>query len=109
MTVELTVVAAATHTANDARRQIKRHLGSFLDPIRGFDGDGWPFGQSLSETDLRQTVHRLTAVDYVDELTIRTVGDTTVTADGRLLIDESTLFALDGVEIECRESTGGDD
>lgn len=109
LTVELTVVPAATHTASDARRQIEQHLRSFLDPIRGFDGDGWPFGQSLSETDLRQTVHRLTAVDYIDELTIRTVGDTTVTADGRLLIDESTLFALDGVEIECRESTGGDD
>ena len=102
LTVELSVVPATSHTADDARRQVDRQLKSTLDPIRGFDGDGWPFGKSLSERQLRQTVRELPAVDDVDELTIRTVGDATATTDGRVLIDDSTLFAVDAVEIECR-------
>ena len=109
LTVELAVGPTATHTEGEARRQVERHLGSTLDPLGGPDGNGWPFGQSLSERYLRQTVHELPAVDDVKELTIRTVGDTTVTTDGQLLIDDSTLFTLEAVEIDCRGTAGGGD
>ena len=109
LTVELSVVPAASHTASDAQRRIERHLSSVLDPIGGIDGDGWPFGRSLSETDLEQTIRELPEVDDIAELTIRTVGDATATTDGRVLIDEATLFALDAVNVECRgrEAGGG--
>jgi len=108
LSIELTVVPAATHTAGETRRQIERRLLSVLDPIDGFDGDGWPFGRSISERFLRQTVRELSVVDDVDTVTIHTLGDATVTTDGRVLIDESTLFAVDAVNVECRESGGAD-
>ncbi len=101
LTVDCSVVPAATDTAETTRTQIERHLQSMLDPIRGNDGDGWPFGQSLSERDVRTQVQRLSAVDSVEAVSIRTAGDATVTTDGRVLIDDLTLFVLDSVTVSC--------
>jgi len=107
VTIELTVVPTATHTADAARRAVERQLTARLDPIGGRDSDGWPFGNSLSEAALEAIVRELSAVDDVETLTVRTVGDATVTTDGRILIDDATLFAVDSVAVECRRS-GGD-
>ena len=101
LTVDLRVTPESTHTPGEARRQIERRLGSFLDPIGGFDGDGWPFGRSLSETAIRETVRELPGVEYVDRVTVQAVGDATVTTDGRVVIDDTTLFALGSVDIDC--------
>ena len=107
VSVDLSVVPATGYTAGDVRRRIKRHLTAALDPIGGLTGDGWPFGRGLSAHYLEQTVSELAAVDDVEVLTIRTVGDAHKAVDGRVVIDESTLFALDSVSIECSGSNGG--
>ena len=106
--LELAAVPATTHTASEMRRQIKQHLEATLRPL-GVDGEGWPFGKSLSESDLATKVGELSAVAYVDGLTIRTVGGPTVTTDGRVVIDDTTLFVLEGLEIECCEPNGASD
>jgi len=104
--VDVSVVSTTDHTAEETSAEIERQLRSFLDPIDGYDGDGWPFGRSISEGEIHETLSELSTVDTVESVTVRATGDTTVTTDRRVLIDEATQFVLGSLDVACR---GGSD
>lgn len=101
--LDISVSVTITDRFADSGEQsaIATRLKSYLDPIRGFDGDGWPFGRSVSTADLRAQLTALDSVDHVEEVSIRTVGDGTVTPDGTVLIDEQTLFYVERIGIDA--------
>jgi len=104
--VDVSVVSTTDHTAEETSAEIERQLRSFLDPIDGYDGDGWPFGRAVSEAELHEQLSDLSTVDTVESVTVRATGDTTVTTDRRVLIDEATQFVLGSLDVACR---GGSD
>jgi len=86
---------------------IETQLAAYLDPIRGFDGDGWPFGRSLRPAELREQLTALPAVDHVSDLSIRTVGDATVGTDGTVRIDDGSLFYIECLQVDVAARDGG--
>ena len=107
--LEVSVSVTITDRYDDGGEQsaIETRLESYLDPIRGFDGDGWPFGRSLTPTELREQLLGLPAVDHVADLSVRTVGDAAVTTDGTVRIDDHALFAIERLQVDATVREGG--
>ncbi|MFO7835005.1 MAG: putative baseplate assembly protein [Halohasta sp.] len=86
---------------------VERRLRSYLDPLRGFDGDGWPLGRPVSTADLEAQLRATPAVGGVESVSVRAVGDATVDADGTVRIDDRSLFALDSLDVEIAGRSDG--
>lgn len=102
--ISVSVTPTTSSATGAARSAIESHLQAYLDPIRGFEGEGWPFGRPLSTAELETQVRSLPTVDDVGTLSVRTVGDGAVGADGTVRIDDGTLFSIPTVDVTLRES-----
>lgn len=56
-------------------------LDEFLSPLRGFDGDGWPFGRSVYYSELYERVGDVAGVDCVTDIDVVASGEGTVVDD----------------------------
>ncbi|MBV9545374.1 MAG: hypothetical protein JOY61_13470, partial [Chloroflexi bacterium] len=90
--------------------QAARRLYEFIHPVRGgVDGQGWPFGASLTLGDVYPLLQRDPEVEYVDELRFRTAvpdadGAWSIGADERLLrLQETELFCSAAHYVEVQE------
>ena len=50
-------------------------LDRFLDPLRGWRGDGWPFGRPIYLSDLNAALDGLAGVDFIDGVGVAIVED----------------------------------
>lgn len=91
------------------RGAIESRLNEYVHPVGGFEGDGWPFGRPLYREELPAMLERIEFVDHVRDVSVHARGDARVDGDGNVLIDESTLFALDEVRTNVRAGTASDD
>ena len=98
---------APTEPADGVRSAVERRLQEYLDPIRGFEGDGWPLGRPVSTADIAAQLRSLPAVGGVGSVSLRATGDATVDTAGTVRIDDRSLFALDGLDVEIAGSTDG--
>jgi len=98
--ISVSVTVTDRYAGGGDRSAIETGLEAYLDPIRGFDGTGWPFGRSLTPDELRDPLCELPAVDHVGELSVRTVGDASVTPDGTVRIDDDSLFYTESIAVE---------
>lgn len=62
---------------------VEAALDDHLDPLTGFDGDGWPFGRPVYRAELYERVVGVAGVDCVHDLS--------VTADGGRVTDDGTV------------------
>ncbi|WP_247729537.1 putative baseplate assembly protein [Halovivax limisalsi] len=77
---------------------IEDAVSTFLHPLYGDDGTGWPFGQPLSKAALVDVIEGVDAVDHVDTLSITAHGAGT-TGDGTIRLDDTALFTLEAVDV----------
>lgn len=89
-----------------ARRAIETTIESFVHPVHGFEGEGWPFGRTLYSDTVRELIEGIEFVDRVPEFDIHARGNARVDGDQNVLIDDSTLFALEQVETDVRPVLG---
>lgn len=61
--------------ASDVRAAATLALDRFLDPLRGWRGDGWPFGRPIYVADLDAALDGLAGVDFVDSVAVAIVND----------------------------------
>lgn len=61
--------------ASDVRAVATLTLDRFLDPLRGWRGDGWPFGRPIYIADLDAALDGLPGVDFVDSVSVAIVSD----------------------------------
>jgi len=61
--------------ASDVRAAATLVLDRFLDPLRGWKGDGWPFGRPIFVSDLSAALDGLAGVDFVDGVAVTIVND----------------------------------
>jgi len=95
--VGATIRVAADVTEAEARRAVTDRLTAYIDPLTGFDGDGWPFDRPVHRSDLFETIDRLPPVEDVVDVTV-TTGD-----EGDLAADPTTVPYLSSVTVEFRE------
>ncbi len=85
---------------------IRDAVTSHLHPLFGADGDGWPFGRSITTSELSAVIAEVDAIDHVADVSITAHGGTTF--DGtRVSIDDRSLFAVAGVTVETASGGAG--
>jgi len=67
VTIRAEVDAADGHSPETVRETAEAELTSFLDPLEGFDGDGWPFDRPVHTSELYERLESLPGIeDAVD-------------------------------------------
>ena len=69
--VDADVRAAPGYAAVDVEGAAAAALDGFLDPLDGFDGDGWPFGRPLYLSELYDALADVAGVERVLDVTVR--------------------------------------
>lgn len=85
---------------------IQETLDEFLDPLSGFDGDGWPFGRPVYRSELFATIEGVEGVDCVTDLSISATGEHSM-VDGDVHIRPTALVYSQGHDVRVR-TPGGD-
>ena len=68
--IALTVVRDATRrlAADTVSGIVNAAVTTFLDPLTGWDGSGWPFGRSVYRSELDRLIEGLDGVDHIRQL-----------------------------------------
>ncbi len=91
-----------------AETAIEAAIREYVDPIRGYDGDGWPFGRTLYKENLVAVVAGLDWVDTVRNLSVQAHGDATIDSQGNVSIGDDALLYLDELRAEVQTITRRD-
>ena len=109
--VDAEVRAAPGYASADVERAADAALDGFLDPLSGFEGDGWPFGRPLYVSELYDTLADVPGVERVFDVTVR--ADRTVAraptgsgAEGSVAIPEAALFDPGDHRVTVRDDAG---
>jgi predicted phage baseplate assembly protein len=78
--VEVEVRATSGYAALDLERAVADGIDGFLDPLSGFDGEGWPFGRPLYLSEVYDAVADVPGVDRVLDVDVRVDPTSTSTA-----------------------------
>lgn len=107
--LEITVTGAIRpqYAGSGYESAITDAIESYLHPLYGYDGDGWPFGRSLSNEGLIAEIEAVDAVDVVSDLSITAHGGTAFD-DRTVAIDDTALFALEDVTVAMQRRRGGE-
>lgn len=98
-------VAATLYLRSDGVPKVVRELAAaavdrFLDPLRGWGGDGWPFGRAIFESDLHAVFDSLPGVDFVGSVAIALADPS---APGRPAPPKDDQGAVMGVALHPHE------
>lgn len=93
------------YTARNHETAVAEAIESYVHPLTGADGDGWPFGQPLQGARLVERLTKLEAIDHVSDLSITAHGGTMVD-EQTVEIGDAALFAVDSVSVDLH-GTGG--
>lgn len=108
LTIDIEAQTRRTYTGVGQETAIRTAIEEHLDPLRGGDGDGWPFGRGVSEAELAEVLDSLELVDRVQDVSVTAHGDATVAADGTITIPETALFYVESIttDLRVRERAG---
>jgi hypothetical protein len=62
------------YSASDVRQRLDDMLEVFFDPLRGYDGFGWPFGRSVYASEVCARIFDVEGVDCVQSLILSAEG-----------------------------------
>lgn len=77
-------------TADGRVAAVEAVLDDFLDPLIGFDGEGWPFGRPVYRAELYEQIAGVAGIDCVRDLSVSADGGR-VTDEGTVVIDPTAL------------------
>ncbi|GCF15375.1 putative baseplate assembly protein [Haloarcula mannanilytica] len=78
------------------RRACETAVREFLDPLRGFEGDGWPFGRPVYVSEIYELLEETEGVDTVVDVDV-------ATEDGTDSDRDTALPALEAVTVRILE------
>lgn len=105
--VDVEVSLEPGYSVPDRETAIEDALKTFLDPLRGFEGEGWPFGRTLYRSELYEVVEDVEGVDCVTQLTIRAPNEPRVDGKGNLVVKEMELLSFEDRTVAARVATPG--
>ena len=112
--VDAEVRIVSGYAALDVERTAAEAIDRFLDPLWGFEGDGWPFGRPLYLSELYDALADVPGVERVFDVTARvdpTAGGATSAptedAEGSISIPAEALFDPGGHRVTVRTDGRG--
>lgn len=98
VTIEAVVMVEDGHALGATTDSVETALDGFLDPLSGFDGDGWPFGRPVYRSEVYETVEDVDGVDCVAdvELSAREPGSR---IDAGIGVPQTALVYLDNATV----------
>lgn len=102
VSVDAEVRLVSGYTVEGRTTAVETALDEFLDPLDGFDGDGWPFGRPLYTSEVYGVVEKVEGVDCVLDVSLTARGEYTIDTDGNVQIDDSALFVPADHDIAVR-------
>lgn len=95
--LEVDVVATGWQLQGEGEDAIESAVQEYIDPIHGFEGDGWPFGRTLYRSELVEVLEDVDWIDTVRELSVTARGNATLDSEENVKIDDDSLFYLDNL------------
>lgn len=96
--VDAEVRIADGYTAEGRRQQAVKAMTHFLDPLEGFEGDGWPFGRPVYRSECYELLDGVEGIKSVVDVDVTTSGPTTFAESG------TALPVAADVEIQIRSN-----
>ncbi|MEP7305155.1 MAG: hypothetical protein ABJA98_06525 [Acidobacteriota bacterium] len=97
VTIAATVVIQLDRNSSEMTETIRREIRRFLGVVGGgFDGRGWPLGESVYRSKLFRLIENIDGVDHVDTLTLSPAG-----ANGDVALGPLSLpaIAMNGLSV----------
>jgi len=99
---EIAVVSNRRRPAPAMESRLESLLAEYVDPLRGYEGDGWPFGRTLYVTEVADVVAGIDWVDDVRSVSLRAGGEGHLDAEGNVAVDPASLFSVADVTVSAR-------
>jgi len=96
------VEVASGYAESDRVTAVEDALDAFLDPLEGYDGDGWPFGRPVYRSELYEVVDGVEGVDCVTDVRLSASGEHDVDGDGTVRLPETGLAYARGHDVTVR-------
>ncbi|ELZ08804.1 hypothetical protein C478_18011 [Natrinema thermotolerans DSM 11552] len=90
--IAVTGQAAPRYTGTGYEADVRAAIESFVHPLIGYEGDGWPFGRTIRASDIAEQVAALDCIDYVSDVEITAHGGTAI--DDAVAIGDQELFSV---------------
>lgn len=107
--LEMEVRATGWQLQAAAEEAIESAIAEYVDPIRGYEGEGWPFGRTLYRDELEDVVEDIDWIDAVRELSVRARGNATLDSEENVKVDDDSLFTVENLAVEIVTISGDDD
>jgi hypothetical protein len=103
ISVQATLKVKPLASAEAVKQRVIRELETFLHPLDGYDGSGWPFGRSVYTSEISAKIKKVDGVACVQSLTLTATGNAKY-VNGNVAIGKNTLVYLDKHQIEIVET-----
>lgn len=94
------------YSASDRVAAVEEALDDFVDPLSGFEGEGWPFGRALYRSELYETVENVPGVDCVTRLDVAADGGR-FDGEGNVVVDPWALLTPTDHAVTARVGSQG--
>lgn len=102
--VAVDVEARATpgRRSDETASTIAETLGAFLDPLDGYEGDGWPFGRPVFVSEIYEVLERRVDIDCVLDVALAPRAGGSLDIDGNMRFDAAALPYLVDADVTVR-------
>jgi predicted phage baseplate assembly protein len=80
-----------SYTASERVAAVIERLDEFLDPLSGYEGDGWPLGRPVHRAEVYEAIEDVAGVDCVRSLRLTVTGSGEVDTDGDVVLGGTGL------------------
>jgi hypothetical protein len=96
--VEVTIQVADGYAASPVATDVESTLEQFLNPLKGFSGDGWPFGRPVYRSEIYGAIEGVEGVDCVNDVELSS-NNPGVRSDFGIDIPATALVYLDDATV----------
>lgn len=84
------------YVQDTVRTEVKTALEGFLDPLEGYNGEGWPFGRPVYRSEIYEVIETHRGIEGVFDVTLTTQGGGHLDSEGNVLLGSLILpYAID--------------
>jgi predicted phage baseplate assembly protein len=98
--VTVTGQAQRRYTDGSYVTDIRAAIESYVHPLAGYEGDGWPFGRSLTAGELADQIEQLDGIDDISDIEITAHGGTS--RNNTVDISGEELFAVVDISTDLK-------